>query len=130
MLVVFEAVSDVQPGVYKVLSQPYCTHALIGHGWLHPRALKRIADLNPDMDGEGYPCGHLCLECQKKLLAQFQGKCSVCLNKSASCLRVKLGSWKDRKGAKWTWTPAKVVCAACRHSHRGSWEPVFQRSNP
>jgi hypothetical protein len=122
LLVVFEKTGKVEPGVYKVTGRPYYTHALIGEGWLHDWALKRIADVNPDMDGEGYPCGHLCLNCQSNLLAQFAGKCSVCKKESPACLRVKLGSWKDFEANKYQWTRPKIVCPQCRLAHRGAWK--------
>lgn len=123
LLVVFKETSGVLPGIYATKGT-YCTHALIGEGWLHPGALARIADVNPDMDGEGYPCGHLCLECQGHVLAQFTDKCRVCNDVKQSCLRVKLGSWKDFKATKYQWTRAKVICAECRHKHRGAWRLV------
>jgi hypothetical protein len=122
LLVVLEETSDVKPGVYKVVDKPYYTQGMIGSGWLHPWALERIADLNPDIGDDGYPCGHLCLECQRHILAQFTGKCSVCGLTTASCLKVKLGSWKDFKALKYQWTRRKNVCATCRHNHRGSWK--------
>ena len=96
LLVVFEEVSDVKPGIYKITERPYYICAMIGSSWLIPGSLVRIAELNPDMDGNNYPCGHLCLECQKKVLAQCIGKCSVC----------------------------GTVCAKCRHAHRGTWKGV------
>lgn len=123
LLVVFEETSDVKPGVYKVIRTPYVTHAMIGEGWLHPGALERIADVNPDMSSD-YPCGHLCAGCQAKVLAQFAGKCSGCKQQSAFCLRVRLCSWKDVKAGKYQWSRPKVLCAGCRHSHRGAWEMV------
>jgi hypothetical protein len=128
MLIVFEelyshgATRTVGPGIYRILGGPYYGGPLIGSGWLYGDRLERVADVNPDMDGEGYPCGHLCLGCQEKVLAQFAAKCSVCKTDSASCLRVKLGSWKDFKASVYQWTRPKVLCAACRHKHRGAWE--------
>ena len=129
LLVVFEEVSKVQPGIYKITQFPYHTHAMIGHGWLHPESLERIADVGPRMDGNGYQCGHLCKGCQDNVLAQFAAKCVVCKTESASCLRVKLGSWKDFKGNKYRWTPPKVVCAACRHKHRGACKRVERKGS-
>lgn len=122
LLVVFEETSNVAPGIYKIVRKPYYTHAMIGSGWLWPESLKRIADVNPDMDGDGYPCGHLCIDCQAKVLAQKPGKCSCCGQKSASCLKVKLGSWRDFKTHIYQWTRAKIVCAVCRHKHKGAWK--------
>ena len=95
---------------------------LIGSGCLYGNRLKRIADVNPDMDGNGYPCGHLCIDCQGHIKAQFAAKCSVCKQQSDSCLRVKLGSWKDFKASVYSWTRFKVVCADCRHQHKGAWQ--------
>jgi hypothetical protein len=129
LLIVFEDIGKVIPGVYKVIDRPYYTHAMIGSGWLHEWALERIADLNPDMDGNGYPCGHLCLNCQSGLLAQFTGKCSVCKSESPGCLRVKFGSWKDFDAGKYQWTRAKAMCPKCRHEHRGAWKRIGGRSN-
>lgn len=121
MLVVFETISDVAPGVYRIEKHPCAMHAMIGQGWLHPEALTRIADVNPDMDGNEYPCGHLCAECQSHVVAQRMTKCSTCGQESSSCLKVKLGSWRDFKARKYHWTRPKVVCAVCRHKHKGAW---------
>lgn len=131
MLVVFEetpssggptgATRTILPGVYRIKQGPYYGGPIIGGGYLFGDNLERIASVNPDMDGEGYPCGHLCLECQGHLLAQFTGRCSVCRQTTDSCLRVKLGSWKDFEAHKYQWTRFKNVCAACRHAHRGAW---------
>lgn len=127
LLVVFEETSRVTPGIYRIGILPYYTDCLIGSGWLHPESLTRIADLNPDMDGNGYPCGHLCARCQSKVLAQKPGKCSACGQKAASCLRVRLGSWKDFDAGQYQWTRPKIVCAKCRHEHRGSWKLARER---
>ena len=128
LLVVFEEVDScggptrkVAPGVYRIKEGPYHGGPIIGSGYLYGGNLKRIADVNPDMGGNGYPCGHLCLECQNRVLSQFKAKCSICSKESPSCLRVKLGSWKDFKANKYQWTRPKVVCAGCRHAHKGSW---------
>lgn len=129
LLVVFEEVGSmggpsrtVLPGIYRIKEGPYHGGPIIGEGYLYGGNLERVADVNPDMDGNGYPCGHLCLECQQHVLAQFKAKCSACKCESASCLRVKLGSWKDFKANKYQWTRPKVVCADCRLKHRGSWK--------
>lgn len=59
-------------GVYMVISSPYYTSAMIGHGWLHTWALDWIGEIPRDKgefeSPQGYPCGHLCDECQRKLL--------------------------------------------------------------
>lgn len=122
MLVVFEKIGGVQPGIYGIVEFPYYTQGLIGSGWLHLSSLKRIGDVNPDMDGNGYPCGHLCAECQAKVKAQRKGTCQFCKCESSSCIRVRLGSWKDFEASKYQWTRPKIVCAKCRHEHRGSWK--------
>ena len=125
LLVVFEKISGVLPGIYKVIRHPYCTNAMIGEGWLHPWALERIGDLWPDMADEYYPCGHLCKVCQDNVWAQFTGKCAVCKKPAASCLKVRLGAWASfpvNEDTKYLWTRPKVVCAGCRAKHRGAWQ--------
>lgn len=133
MLVVFQECSsmggpsrEVFPGVYKVNVGPYHGSCMIGSGWLYSDKLERIADLNPGMDGEGYPFGHLCLECQGHVAAQFSDRCVKCKTDKASCLAVTLGSWNDFKAKKWQTTKTLVVCADCRHAHKGSWKMVKQ----
>lgn len=127
MLVVFEAVhasegGDVEPGIYRIIGGPYHGGPLIGSGYLFRSSLERIGDVNPDMDGNGYDCGHLCKDCQGHVNAQKTARCSVCKTTQSSCLRVKLGSWKDFEANKYQWTQTKTVCAACRHAHRGAWK--------
>lgn len=135
LLVVFEVVSsmggprEISPGIYRIKEGPYHGGPIIGSGYLYGDNLERIADVNPDMDGEGYPCGHLCLECQKNVLAQLKAKCSMCSKDSPSCLRVKLGSWKDFEANKYQWTRPKIVCADCRHAHRGAWQRTDKKAN-
>lgn len=128
LLVVFEEQSSmggdgkVQPGVYRVTGHPYHGGFMIGSSWLYSDNLECIADVNPGMDSEGYSCGHLCLKCQGDVLAQFVGECCICTTRQPSCLKVKLGSWKDYKANKYQWTKAMVVCAKCRHDHKGAVE--------
>ena len=73
LLVVFEAGlafrDAVPPGVYRITKSPYYTSSLISSGWLHPECLERVCDLPADLatNDTGYPCGHLCRECQQKM---------------------------------------------------------------
>jgi hypothetical protein len=134
MLVVFEEqyahgkLSIIMPGVYRITGSPYHGGPLIGRGYLNSDVLVRIADVNPDMDGNGYPCGHLCKECQDNVTAQFSGWCRVCLSQQNSCLYVRLGKWKDPPACtKYAWSRSKIVCANCRHEHRGAWERMGKR---
>lgn len=130
ILVVFEAVraregGDIEPGIYRIVGGPYHGGPMIGEGYLFRSSLNRIAAVNPGMDGQGYPCGHLCAECQGHVNAQRKAKCSVCKTMQESCLRVKLGSWKDFEFRVYQWTRPKIVCAACRHAHRGAWKRLM-----
>jgi hypothetical protein len=87
-IVVFETVDDVEPGFYRVKSTPYYTSGLIGSSWLHPWALVLVKplpvrwlayvsitgkeiyqELKADDLPDGFPCGHLCANCQKAALA-------------------------------------------------------------
>jgi hypothetical protein len=59
-------------GVYMIVDSPYYCSPLIGHGWLYTRALDWVGPIPRDKGKSespiGYPCGHLCLDCQKKIL--------------------------------------------------------------
>ena len=130
MLVVFNSVSsmggptrEVAPGIYKIAEDgSYFGGPIIGSGYLYGDHLERIADVNPDMDGNGYPCGHLCLNCQQSVLAQFTGVCWECQRISHACLEGRFGKWVGLKpdgdrfrNAKFVWSEVRVVCAECRH---------------
>ncbi len=131
MLVVFEETHSmggpertVAPGIYRIKGRPYYGDMMIGPGWLYGDKLERIADVNPDMDGDGYPCGHLCAACQENVKAQFVGKCRQCGKKKADCLRIRMGSWKDFEAHEYQWTRPRNICAACRKAYRGAWRRV------
>lgn len=68
----------VHRGIYAVLKGPYFGGPMIGSGYLFREALKKVAKLPPKLRMDGYPCGHLCKECQNKLglvpLAMKDGK--------------------------------------------------------
>lgn len=65
-MVVFNAEDvDMERGVYRIIGKPYCTSALIGAGWLHPKELLRVGDVPNGASSDGSPCGHLCVECSK-----------------------------------------------------------------
>ena len=66
-LVVFEEVSGVTPGLYRIVATPYWANGMICAD-LYPWALERIGDLPAGYteNSGGYPCGHLCVECQRK----------------------------------------------------------------
>lgn len=70
MIVVFDAKAARlnQPGVYRVSGNPYYRHSVLGEGEIIKHAVERIADVSSDMDGDGYPCGHLCLQCQNEII--------------------------------------------------------------
>jgi len=67
-----EAGLDV-PGVYRVTDLPYYTSALIGGGWMWQQSLQYLGPLPRTVQPEyqEYPCGHLCLECQREMLAEL-----------------------------------------------------------
>ena len=67
-LVVWEQVGEVKPGIYQVVEYSYWGGPLIGDGWLDARALRRVRDLEEDAEGNGYPCGRLCMGCRDMLL--------------------------------------------------------------
>lgn len=125
MLVVFETCDahgydpqtgrEVWPGIYRITGGPYHGGYLVGGSWLYEDRLERIADLNPDMGGDGYPCGHLCADCQAKIKAQFVAKCSGCGLRHASCLRVKVGHWHNFDANDFRWSRPKTLCSGCRH---------------
>lgn len=81
MLVVFERVYSmggpdryVSPGIYKIDGRgAYYGGPLIGEGWIYGDRLTRIGDVKPDMDCGGYPCGHLCKECQTSVEEELEG---------------------------------------------------------
>jgi hypothetical protein len=67
LVVVADDDSGVPVGVYEVTEHPYYTAGLIGSSWLHDWALKRIGDVPNGVDTDGYPVGHLCRGCEKKI---------------------------------------------------------------
>lgn len=69
MVVVFDdEKAGVPTGVYRVTDLDYYIISAFGDGWLHDWAIERIGDIPDGADSNGYPCGHLCAECQKKVI--------------------------------------------------------------
>lgn len=67
MLIVDDEKSAKLPrGVYEITTIPYYCDEIITSR-LYKWALNRIADVPEDLEIESYPCGHLCIECQKKI---------------------------------------------------------------
>jgi hypothetical protein len=59
-------------GFYRVIETRYYTQAMIGCGWLHPRALRWWGHLPPGLEEpDGYPVGHFCGGCQQRMLEQI-----------------------------------------------------------
>ncbi len=74
MLVVFPYNEDdeslgVQPGVYRVTSLPYYDSPMLGKGRLRPSSLEWLCSCPPQVIIGGFPCGHLCGDCQAKTYA-------------------------------------------------------------
>lgn len=67
-VVVFDAEGSgiEKPGLYRVKDKDYYTEAMIGSGWLHKWAIEFMSDVPVGAESD-YPCGHICLECQKKI---------------------------------------------------------------
>jgi hypothetical protein len=67
-----EAGLDV-PGVYRVTGVPYYTSPLIGRGWFFRSNLRYLGPLPStfSVEGQWYPCGHVCLACQRRLLVEL-----------------------------------------------------------
>lgn len=63
---------DIAPGVFRITQYPFCTHALIGSGWLHSNSVVRLADLPAGVDTDGYPCGFVCWECQQRFWPRWR----------------------------------------------------------
>jgi hypothetical protein len=59
-------------GVYMIVDRPYYLAPLIGQVWIYTRCLEWIGPIPRDKGNDespiGYACGHLCLECQHKML--------------------------------------------------------------
>lgn len=57
------------PGLYRITKHPMYGDAILD-SWLEARSFEWVAELTDDMKKHGgyadYPCGPLCLECQKK----------------------------------------------------------------
>lgn len=70
-LVVFEPTdswggTNIQPGIYEIIEYPYHGGPMIGRGYLFGRSLRNL-NKTVDWESNGYPCGHLCLWCQRGL---------------------------------------------------------------
>jgi hypothetical protein len=75
IVVVFEKILGVEPGLYRVTNRSYWYASIVGDdGGIFPTAVQRIGNIPVGADGNGYPCGHLCAECQKKLIAEVENQ--------------------------------------------------------
>lgn len=53
-------------GIYQIKDFPYYISSYFDM-YLIPESLERIADIPKEIDSDySYPCGHLCLDCQKQ----------------------------------------------------------------
>jgi hypothetical protein len=66
-----EAAGVALPGLYRVEHLPYYWGGWIGGGALWPQAMTWLGLLE-GMETEGYPCGHLCADCQCIVLAELE----------------------------------------------------------
>jgi hypothetical protein len=67
MVVVFEE-SMVEPGLYRVLNESYWAAPLLGKAIIFPHAVERIGDIPEGANDRGYQLGHLCADCQEKVM--------------------------------------------------------------
>lgn len=59
--------AGIAVGIYRIVSLPYYADGMI-EGFLFESALEHLRDLPEGIDTRGYPCGHLCRDCQKKAI--------------------------------------------------------------
>jgi hypothetical protein len=70
MVVVFRE-AMVKPGLYKVLDESYWAASLLDddtNDIVFPHAVQRIGDIPEGAHSDGYLLGHLCAECQEKVV--------------------------------------------------------------
>jgi len=67
MLVVTKKTQGIKRGVYRVVRLPYYADGMI-EGIIFEDCLEWIADLPEKLHMNDCPCGHLCVECQAKVL--------------------------------------------------------------
>ena len=70
MVVVFDhqAAGLAQNGIFKITRKPYYSAPLIGNGEIFSDAVRFIAPVSKLYIDPGYPCGHLCRDCQSKAM--------------------------------------------------------------
>lgn len=106
---------SVPRGIYQVLQCPYYGGPMIGEGYLFDESLKRFSPLPPDIDTNGYPCGHLCRACQK--VAEEDAGKRLTEKVSAAIRRFRQQSWHKRvrqpRFRRW-----QIVVAPYWHGHR------------
>ena len=67
MLVIIKTIQSIKPGVYKIISWPYYADGMIDFH-LFTSSLARFAKLPKDIKFDDYRAGHLCDECQEKII--------------------------------------------------------------
>lgn len=78
-VVVFDAddVGVKLPGLYRITHTPYYSQSMMGGGMLFRSCIAWQGFL-PEMQDEGYPCGHLCKECQERAVAWIADHRALC----------------------------------------------------
>ena len=59
----------IKRGLYRIVNLPYWGSNYLD-SWLFGRSLEHLGDAPDDVD-DVYPCGHLCKECQEKVMAKI-----------------------------------------------------------
>jgi hypothetical protein len=67
LIVADDVDKSIPPGIYYIKGGPYFGGPLIGELGLFANKLLRLRDLPTNIDTGGYPCGHLCRTCVRKL---------------------------------------------------------------
>jgi len=68
----------VKPGIYRVIEWPYYYCPTIGEGDLRSRDLRYLRDIpSSGIVTEGYPCGHICRDCQSNLGVSDNVQCEL-----------------------------------------------------
>lgn len=60
-------------GLYRVKRWPYWATNYFSM-WFYSDCLDRVGEVPNDVDTHGYECGHLCLNCQREVMAQIAAK--------------------------------------------------------
>ncbi|MFA7662913.1 MAG: hypothetical protein WCX88_03275 [Patescibacteria group bacterium] len=89
----FLCAGKAKPGLYRIVACPYYGGPLIGGGYLFDEALEFLAPLPPGLNLDGYPCGHLCRECQ----AIAVGDCG---KTERDVIRSRIAAFRNRHSAR------------------------------